>query len=179
MARLTNYDRDQIVSEMKKTIHQGSEKLEKEIGIFLSKRIKEIIPQEIFDFISKWPHLVRTTNTIYYTTAPSRSVYFKVERFPESFFTDSGKGPIQFIKEETSHGVELEKLLKLLNKVHREEKALVGKVVCALESISTEKRLKEEFPEAYAAYRNIPVGGGTCDEIEAVRAELNNIKKEK
>lgn len=181
MARLTNCDRKQIVKEMTKTISLRSRSIEKEIGLFLNNRIKETIPKDVFDFCKKWTKLISTTKTIYYGgVSGCRSTYFNVIEHPSAFFSNHSGGILQFFKEDIEHGDELKNLLTSFDNTCKEEKILINKIICALESISTEKKLKEEFPEVYAAYTKVPTEtDNSCDAIEKVRAELSNYKKEK
>jgi len=65
--------------------------------------------------------------------------------------------------------------------ISMKEIELKGKLTCILDRITTVKRLKEEFPEGYRAYYQIPPEDsltGSCDDIEKVRAELNSNSKE-
>lgn len=64
-----------------------------------------------------------------------------------------------------------------IQKLKTNLKALKNKLTCALESLKTTKRLQNEFPEAFEAYRaynGIIETKDACTDIETLRAELNS-----
>lgn len=71
---------------------------------------------------------------------------------------------------------------KSVKKLHSKKWKFRNQLFCAIRNISSIKKLKDEFPEAYEVYLEItntpqPKKSG-CDSIEAVRAQLSKLTKE-
>lgn len=177
MARLTNYDREQIIKKMRPLFYSKVTEVQKEVEEMLNKFIKHEIPQEVFDFTKKYPGLASTMTSVYYNSG-NDNFYFQVERFPRDFF--KGEGVIDVMKKRSDEDA-FKTLLSKFNDEVEKAYSLKKRATCVLENISTENKLKNEFPEAYTAHREIydneTTTVSTCDTIENVRAELSKIKK--
>ena len=164
-----------------------------EIGNILEKNHSLQTPKEVLDNHAKYPEYFDETGSI--------SIYFcDIVKFvgdnPDmdrrwfsqyTLFTFIFNNPlpknrsistVEFLKRiDGEDGEKLKKLFIKFCKTYKEKDILLKKLHCLFEENSfTEKRLKNDFPEAYKEY--IKIKGepaklkNTCDSIENIRATL-------
>lgn len=176
MARLTNNDRDRIVRAMRPEIQSKVKEIKKNLSKIFNEVIMREIPEEVFVFAGKYPQLFTEGDTVY-INGSKYSIYISVAKHPVRYFKDFLK-----VAKTGPKGDEVKELLKSLELEFDKAKIIENKISCALNNISTEKKLKDEFPEAFAVYitLNAKVGeqsSNSCDNIENIRAQLNALKK--
>lgn len=174
MARLTNYDRERILKGLRPSFQVELEKVKRALSDLINEFLIKEIPGEIFLFMKKYPNLLYSSKTIYIPLNQG-SLYLSVIEYPSNYIKT-----VYFIKSKDNTG-EISRSLDLLLMKAEAARILEKKVSCVLDNISTEKRLKDEFPEAYKVYTKSDETEDTqnmCDSIENVRAELSKIKGE-
>lgn len=172
MARLTNSDRERILRTMKPGIRSKAAKVEEDLSKVLNGIIKEEIPEEVFAFQRKYPKLVIMRDFLCVSVG-KYSISIPIAKHPVNFFGDFWK-----TMKASTGGDEVKRLLDVLKEELEQAYVIEKKIACILDNISTEKRLKDEFPEAYAAYMSLDDGEvNSCDSIENVRAQLSALKK--
>lgn len=176
MARLTNNDRDRIVRAMRPEIQSKVKEIKKNLSKIFNEVIMREIPEEVFVYYGKYPQLFSEGDTVYITCG-KYSLYIPVVKHPVRYFKD-------FLKVATTgpEGDKVKELLKSLELEFNKAKIIENKISCALNNISTEKKLKDEFPEAFVAYMTLGAKVGeqssnSCDSIENIRAQLSALKK--
>lgn len=176
MARLTNSDRERILKGLKPNFYREVEEVKKTMASLINEFLRKNIPDEVFVFMRKYPNLIYSSKT-FYVSLKHGSTYIEVIEYPSNHIRDLLYTALD--KDKTGKMSNAFDLLKLKAE---EARILEKKVSCILANISTEKKLKDEFPEAYKIYINYDEEAGEdsqnmCDNIENVRAELSKLNK--
>lgn len=180
MGRVYNNERRQIVKEL---IDPTREKLKKLLDLLNSEIDKiclENTPDDVKQILVKYPGLLAHAESSVYIGnfswgSSTHFSYLRLNNYIPFFHKEILNNLPK--KNET-----IKKRIESYNQQSKEIGVLEKKLTCVLEHITTEKKLKKEFPEAYTALlkiRNTPVieeDSNLCDSIENVRASLAIIK---
>ena len=146
------------------------QKKKEAIEKWLTEFCVSLIPQDFQSIAKKYPSAVRFNSDMYvgnFTWKPKEISYLKVSYV--SYFCDPA---LKRLKDK-----KLIELCEDYDKYYQNNKVLEKRLLCALQNITTENRLKNEFPEAYNAYLNFEdtekEETNACDAIENVRALLS------
>lgn len=170
MARLTQDDRRNILRALMRPYRKEEQKKKEAIEKWLTEFCDRLLPQDFQIIAKKYPAVVRFNSNMYvgnFKWKPKEINYLKVSYV--SYFCD------RVLK-----NLEDKKLIELCedyDKYYQNNKVLEKRLLCALQNITTENRLKNEFPEAYNVYLNLDgvekEETNACDSIENVRALLS------
>lgn len=186
MAKLTVNARKEIIKELMKPYDKAEEKLLKKLSrcadeLFLLQTPRKIIEVELI-----FPKFFAQTRKyqIYLSN------YRKSWNIPDNCYGILHlKKYIPYFHQQFLIGMsdnypEFGKLLKSYISLFKANVVIRNKLTCVLEHITTEKRLYDEFPEAYQAYSSIGYvpekrDENLCDSIENVRVLLSKDIKNK
>lgn len=182
--RLTNENRSDIKNILSKPLKAEVLKRTEKWGEYLQKLIIDNTPEELLITRDHYPQCLKITSyidcSLMGVAQPLRkqlhleSCYIKVEWFIEDSFSFE-----DLQAEEKNSIIDYAKALGEAQFAYRQ---MCNKLDCALENYRTSNQLKNDFPEAYNAllqsYNIIGGGKSRCDNVENLRAELNQLKND-
>lgn len=187
MAKLARVDKDIIIKHFAGKADALLQGQLIKIGEALQKAIDMMLPDLMKDFLNCYPVAiarlcVRQISAVTFLRSKEdeesfifgyRSIPLKGIGIPFLFEENYIKIlRVRFEQERVVWRDEVIRLVKLVGETK-------NRTACALESINTEKQLKDNFPEAYKILiqgRNSIATENKCDTIENTRAFLSNIK---
>lgn len=143
---------------------------------------KKTIPKDVLSFFEKHKErFYKESNFCFDVKFQNRSYYYLYFR-----------GQIPTLTEEERKSVknavlsEIEKEFSELDGLYNKKNELSNKIKCTLSKLNTYKKIKENFPEAYSTIVSVidsetvvDSEGNLCDNVEELRAVLNNDKSKK
>jgi len=124
------------------------------------------VDKRILEIYSKFPDYIRTAHNVGFTCGPLHDLFVDIEYVP------ANDGYRTFV-EISSEQYEWFKSLRLdRNKLEDESKILIRKIESTLLNLATPKRIKEQFPEAFAY---LPVESETCTDIALPIEEIKEL----
>lgn len=174
--RLTVSEKDRIAKSIIKPIIEQSRKEFEDFGKFADEFFKKNLPKDVVEFMDKYPNVVKSKECIYLSSLTRERIYnivsyIEVNYFVYSFITDA---KFEELKNSTETKIFVNRMIGL----DRKASNIKNRTKCALEDINTTKKLKDNFPEAYAILMKFPkedVERNECDNIEKLRAELSKL----
>lgn len=176
MAKLLVSEKDYICKHITDQLKEKIEERKNYLERYMEEKISNFTPAVILNFAAHYPVIVkeetiswRECKVLYELSNYSIYVYVRYIPFKEFDFKK--------IFDSDSKAEDLKNEIISLKKKSIE---ITNKTKCALEHISTHKKLKEQFPEAYAILikeEDNVKSENECDAIENLRAELNSVNK--
>jgi len=176
--KIAGWKIDKVASILTEGKAEEIEAIEAEFSKAYNEEVLKRTPKDVLSFHKKHPDRLREegyhrfysgrTNMVVYSELPICKGLEEEYDNPE---TDLGKSLIGFCERKAN-------LIK-------ERDRLINRIRCSIEGIGSYKKLKNEFPEAYDVLTlkvdnesDAVEGESPCDNIESLRAELNQDKKE-
>ena len=183
MAKLLVADKEMIRNQFVQKVEKKLSDYLAAIGAQLQDRVDDILPPEIKSIVDRYPsmqpllfykniptnELLKTKNVTIYKAIPLDGIGMP-KMFYSEYLDDLKRYFEKDILEWSKKAQELKKL----------EKETGNRITCALDHISTEKQLQDNFPEAYEILIEIKdkqKEESKCDSIENTRAFLSSLNK--
>lgn len=173
MAKLLVSEKDYICKHITDKLDKSIEEKIKSLKAYMEKKIKNLTPTAILDVATKYPSAINR-----YSISTNSCEALR-ELFNYSIYIHAYYIPFDNLNfsELFDSDLKIIDLTKEIINLKKKSKEIFNKTKCALEHITTHKRLKEQFPEAYAILIEEDVNKNECDSIESLRAELNSVNK--
>lgn len=181
MAKLLVSDKELIRNKFVQKVRKKLSDYLTEIGTQLQDRVDTILPEEIEFVVDRYPSM---QPLLFYKDIPTRDFLKTMNVFepipfdgigmPKMFYDEYLDDLKRYFEKDILEWSEKVQELKKL------EKETGNRVTCALDHISTEKQLQDNFPEAYKILienKDKQKEESECDSIENTRAFLSFLNK--
>lgn len=197
--RLNKAEREAIRNKLLEPTRKEVNEVRKNIKDEISSFIQGKVPDEVIKFHEKYPGLIQKESEWYgprdffnikgdWSRLPERkkieglyveSIDFSDIPYRYDFERKSKANIIELIAEDEIVLNKVFELVLIWARLTYKIFSLKNRIDCTLSGITTENSLKDNFPEAYAAYLEVRGLESTdsCTNIESLRAELGRFKK--
>lgn len=172
--RLSQKEIDFICEELLKPLRNRVEEVKKKIAAKAIEFIDSNTPPELLPFIKSNNPFLKAMNVMFFGRLKFEDRYIPLGEYVANNSSLEDKARI-----------ECEGLINEIESVYDELNRTRNRIICALNTIGTTRKLEQEWPEAYQIYINhlkegessesTPVTG--CDQVESLRAELSSLKQ--
>lgn len=181
MAKLLVSDKELIRNKFVQKVRKKLSDYLTEIGTQLQDRVDTILPEDIKSIVNKYSSM---QPLLFYKNIFCKDVLETMDNFepipfdgigiPKMFYSEYLDDLKRYFEKDI---LEWSKKAQELKKL---EKETGNRITCALDHISTEKQLQDNFPEAYEILIEIKdkqKEESKCDSIENTRAFLSSLNK--